>query len=74
MLEDGRVDRTRFGVYLGSGEGIQDFPNLISLIAQTYRRDNRTLDTAAFTRGALKAFHAGHESEQELHTTAGHLA
>ena len=73
VLEDGRVDRTRFGVYLGSGEGIQDFPNLISLIAQTYRRDNRTLDTAAFTRGALKAFHAGHESEQELHTTAGHL-
>jgi 3-oxoacyl-[acyl-carrier-protein] synthase II len=73
VLEDGRVDRTRFGVYLGSGEGIQYFPNLVSLIALAYRRDNRTLDTAQFSRGALKAFHAGHESEQELHTTAGHL-
>src|SRR5262245_42971654 len=25
LLADARVDRTRFGVYLGSGEGIQDF-------------------------------------------------
>jgi 3-oxoacyl-[acyl-carrier-protein] synthase II len=73
VLEEGKVDRTRFGVYLGSGEGIQDFPNLVSLIALAYRRDNRTLDAAQFERGALKVFHAGHESEQELHTTAGHL-
>src|SRR6266852_8632540 len=29
VLEAGRVDRTRFGVYLGSGDGFQDFPNLI---------------------------------------------
>ncbi len=73
VLEDGRVDRTRFGIYLGSGEGIQDFPNLIALIAQAWRRDLRKLDAATFTRGALQSFHAGHESEQELHTTAGHL-
>jgi 3-oxoacyl-[acyl-carrier-protein] synthase II len=67
------IDRTRFGVYLGSGEGIQDFPNLVSLIAQSWNREARKLDTANFARGALKYFHAGHESEQELHTTAGHL-
>src|SRR5690242_13878259 len=36
LLDDQRVDRTRFGVYLGSGEGIQDFHNLISLLAQAY--------------------------------------
>src|SRR5690242_6282546 len=37
-LADGRgADPTRFGVYLGSGEGVQDFPNLVSLIAQSYR-------------------------------------
>src|SRR5437660_12171031 len=29
LLEDAKVDRTRFGVYLGSGEGIQDFHHLI---------------------------------------------
>src|SRR5204862_3525940 len=25
LLDDARVDRNRFGVYLGTGEGIQDF-------------------------------------------------
>ncbi len=29
LLDDQRVDRNRFGVYLGSGEGIQDFHNLL---------------------------------------------
>ena len=44
-----RVDRTRFGVYLGSGEGIQDFHNLISLIAQRLRRR-----TAGSRRGGVQ--------------------
>jgi 3-oxoacyl-[acyl-carrier-protein] synthase II len=74
LLDDGRVDRTRFGVYLGSGEGIQDFHNLISTLARSLQADGRTVDTAAFSRGALASFHPGHESEQELHTTAAHLA
>src|SRR5581483_3677916 len=74
-LADGRgADPTRFGVYLGSGEGVQDFPNLVSLIAQSYRPETRVLDMAAFERGALERFHPGRESEQELHTTAAHLA
>jgi 3-oxoacyl-[acyl-carrier-protein] synthase II len=68
------VDRTRFGVYLGSGEGIQDFHNLMSLIARAYRPESRGLDLADFERGAMEAFHAGQEAEQELHTTPGHLA
>src|SRR5262249_13132478 len=71
---DGRVERTRFGVYLGSGEGIQDFHNMVYLIAQSYRPERRAVDDAAFARGALEAFHAGRESEQELHTTPAHLA
>jgi 3-oxoacyl-[acyl-carrier-protein] synthase II len=74
LLDDARVDRTRFGVYLGSGEGIQDFHNLLSLVAQAYRPEDRSLDMAAFTRGGLAQFHAAQEAEQELHTTAGHLA
>jgi 3-oxoacyl-[acyl-carrier-protein] synthase II len=74
LLDDSRVDRTRFGVYLGSGEGIQDFHNLISTLARSLKADGRTVDNAAFSRGALATFHPGHESEQELHTTAAHLA
>src|SRR5207237_6552596 len=29
---------------------------------------------AAVARGGIRAFHAGHEAEQELHTTPAHLA
>src|SRR5262249_14697587 len=74
LLDDGRVDRPRFGVYLGPGEGIQDFHNLLSLAAQSYRPEDRSLDLAAFERGGLAQFHAAQEAEQELHTTAAHLA
>ena len=74
LLDDGRVDRTRFGVYLGSGEGIQDFHTLMSLIARSYIVEERRVDAAAFARGGLQEFHPGPESEQELHTTPGHLA
>jgi 3-oxoacyl-[acyl-carrier-protein] synthase II len=74
LLNDTKVDRTRFGVYLGSGEGIQDFNNLISLIAQAYREADGSVDNAAFERGGMRAFHPGQEAEQELHTTPAHLA
>src|SRR5262245_12955201 len=33
LLDDGKVDRTHFGVYLGSGEGIQDFGHMTELIS-----------------------------------------
>jgi len=71
---DPRVNRDRFGVYLGSGEGIQDFQNLTALIARAYRPETRSVDTATFGREALERFHAGQEAEQELHTTSAHLA
>lgn len=74
LLEGAKVDRTRFGVYLGSGEGIQDFHNMVYLIAQTYQPDKNSVDSAAFTVGGFERFHAGREFEQELHTTPGHLA
>jgi 3-oxoacyl-[acyl-carrier-protein] synthase II len=74
LLDDTRVDRTRFGVYLGSGEGIQDFNNMVSLIAQAYRESDRSLDNPSFERGGMRAFHPGQEAEQELHTTPAHLA
>src|SRR5579885_920260 len=74
LLPDAKVDRSRFGVYLGSGEGIQDFDHLISEIARNYRADRRSIDTVGFARGALASFHGGREAEQELHTTTAHLA
>ena len=71
---DDRLDRTRMGVYLGSGEGIQDFHHLVSLIAESYQPSTNTVDTSKFTRRGMHVFNAQREYEQELHTTPGHLA
>jgi 3-oxoacyl-[acyl-carrier-protein] synthase II len=73
LLDNDKVDRTRFGIYLGSGEGIQDFPALVAQVARSYLKEKRTINEPAFERGALACFIPEHEAEQELHTTAGHL-
>jgi 3-oxoacyl-[acyl-carrier-protein] synthase II len=66
------LDRTRFGVYLGSGEGQQDFPRFVKLVHDSSREGH--VDTSCFTREGLKALHPIHEAEQEPGTPAGHLA
>jgi 3-oxoacyl-[acyl-carrier-protein] synthase II len=74
LLDKPGTDRTRFGIYLGSGEGIQDFQHMVSLVARNYDSGTGRVDTVGFVGGALKEFHAGREAEQELHTTTAHLA
>jgi 3-oxoacyl-[acyl-carrier-protein] synthase II len=66
------LDRRRFGVYLGSGEGQQDFPRFVSLVHRA-TRDGR-VDTTEFTRCGAKELHAVREAEQEPGTPSGHLA
>lgn len=73
LLDNPKVDRTRIGVYLGTGEGIQDFPHLVTVLAQAYVPERRTVDTSAFARAGMKSFHPRQEFEQELHTTTSHL-
>lgn len=73
LLDNSRVDRTRIGVYLGTGEGTQDFPHLIQALAQTYNPERRSVDATAFTRKGLETFLPEQEYEQELHTTTAHL-
>ena len=76
LLEDQHpgVDRTRCGVYLGAGEGIQDFHNLTSLIAGAYRSQERIVDASVFLTNGLRRFNPEQEAEQELHTTSAHVA
>jgi 3-oxoacyl-[acyl-carrier-protein] synthase II len=66
------TDRNRFGVYLGSGEGQQDFPRFVSLVHRCTRDGH--VDTAEFTRLGLKELHPIREAEQEPGTPSGHLA
>jgi 3-oxoacyl-[acyl-carrier-protein] synthase II len=73
-LEETKPDlnRNRFGVYLGSGEGQQDFPRFVKLVYHA-THDGR-VDTAEFTRMGIKELHAIREAEQEPGTPSGHLA
>jgi 3-oxoacyl-[acyl-carrier-protein] synthase II len=66
------INRRRFGVYLGSGEGQHDFPRFVSLLARCTRDGH--VDTAEFTRLGAKELHPVHEAEQEPGTPSGHLA
>src|SRR5581483_4105677 len=68
------VDPTRCGIYLGCGEGIHDFPNLVTAIARAYRPDRRAIDATTFFRQGTNLFHPAREQELEMHTTPAHLA
>jgi 3-oxoacyl-[acyl-carrier-protein] synthase II len=47
---------------------------MIYQIARNYNSETRAMNTVGFAKGGLESFHAGRESEQELHTTSSHLA
>src|SRR5215471_1421 len=51
LLHDGKVDRNRFGIYVGAGEGIHDFHNFFSLVARNYDSERRKVNTAGFAAG-----------------------
>lgn len=65
-------DPARFGVYLGAGEGQQDFNTVMSMIAES--QIDGEVDLAEFTRRGLAKLHAQTELEQEPNMPAGHLA
>lgn len=73
-LEDGRVDPTRFGVYLGSGEGPQDFGRFTKMMLAAMKNGDGGFDVAEFTRVGLEVLHPIAELEQEPNMPAGHMA
>ena len=69
----GVADRTRFGTYLGSGEGSEDFLSVISGTAAA-SDDGIRVDYGRFIKAALGLLDGPREAELEMHTTAGHIA
>lgn len=65
-------DPTQFGVYLGAGEGQQDFGIFMNMVAQSRR--NGQLDLELFTKSGLEQLNPQQELEQEPNMPAGHLA
>lgn len=71
-LEELNHDPARFGVYLGAGEGQQDFHKFMSIIADAQKGGEFSLE--AFTQYCLERLHPRFEQEQEPNMPAGHLA
>lgn len=73
LLDEGKGDRSRMGVYLGSGEGAEDFPALINSIAAATEPTASHADPAKFTAEIMAVLDNRREAEVEMHTTIGHL-
>jgi len=67
------VDRSRFGIYMGSGEGILDFDNLVASIARGTQEDGR-VNIVPFAEFGLRVYDGLRELEQEPNMPANHLA
>jgi 3-oxoacyl-[acyl-carrier-protein] synthase II len=72
-LDVDRLDPTRFGVYLGSGEGQQDFHRFTQMMVAGLS-GGAGFDLARFTRKGLETLHPLAELEQEPNMPAGHVA
>ena len=70
---NGAVDPPRFGVYLGAGEGEQQFNLFMNLIADA-RKEGEDVDLGEFARLGMERLNARTEFEQEPNMTAAHLA
>ncbi len=71
-LSDAALDPTRFGVYLGCGEGQQDFDRFTQMMIAAL--DGDELNIAKFTKIGMEILHPLSELEQEPNMPAGHLA
>lgn len=71
-MESVQMDRSRFGVYLGAGEGQQNFFSFTQMMASAM--ENGNFDVGKFTRSGLEMLHPIAELEQEPNMPAGHLA
>ncbi|MBL8855291.1 MAG: beta-ketoacyl-[acyl-carrier-protein] synthase family protein [Planctomycetaceae bacterium] len=66
-------DPMRFGVYLGSGEGNQDFQTFATMIAASITPEG-TLDLSRYVETGVRVVNPIQELEQEPNMPVGHLA
>jgi len=76
LLDCPKVNRERFRIYLGAGEGMHEFETFVSLIAQVFNPKaplKQSIDEATFIERGLTTFNPAREYELEMNTTIGHL-
>jgi len=69
---DSGIAPTRLGVYLGAGEGSQDFNSFTKMM--TAALEDGPFDLAKFTKAGMEILNPTVELEQEPNMPAGHLA
>src|SRR5439155_4627400 len=69
---DSSLDPTRIGVYLGCGEGSQDFTSFSHMMTAALNPDG--VDLAAFAKTGLEILNPVAEIEQEPNMPAGYVA
>lgn len=71
-LDDANLDPSRFGIYLGSGEGNQDFFSFTNMVTKALTEDR--LDIERFIKTGLETLNPVAELEQEPNMPASYLA
>jgi 3-oxoacyl-[acyl-carrier-protein] synthase II len=69
-----QIDMSRFGMYLGAGEGSLDYDNFVAVNLAGWQAETRTINDAAWAKAALQRMSFVAEQEQEPNTTLTHLA
>jgi 3-oxoacyl-[acyl-carrier-protein] synthase II len=72
-IGNARLDPTRFGVYIGSGEGQQDFDRFTQMMVAGLS-GGAEFDLARFTKAGMEILNPMRELEQEPNMPAAHLA
>ena len=73
-LNDPRIDRTRLGVYLGAGEGSEDFPAVVTALHTAIDETGYKVDYGKFTRTLIPTLDDLKEAELEMNTCTAHVA
>ena len=76
LLDPNKGDRSRMGIYLGSGEGSDEFPALVRGLAHASPAGGAPGKVSAgeFARVMMDWMDGPKEGEQEMYTPLGHLA
>jgi 3-oxoacyl-[acyl-carrier-protein] synthase II len=72
IYDDRHFDPARFGVYLGAGEGQQDFMQFMNLVAGSFK--DGEADLQKFTTDFIKSMNPRFELELEPNMPAAHLS
>ena len=74
LLDDDGVEPQRFGVYLGAGEGQQDFVSFSYMMVAALKNEEKKLDMAHFFSEGFQRLSPQLELEQEPNMPAGYVA